>query len=272
MLTSNTLSSHFAHVQPTAPERFVDLIAAMEPISLDDLDGVKLLDRIDTKFVLRDWQLIEILQRVADDYFVLNTTHDRVNRYHTLYFDTPDLALYSQHHNDVRRRHKVRCRQYVDSDLYFLEVKFKAGGQRTIKSRLQTPAMVEQLEGETLAFVAEHCPVDANRLEAVIWNSFNRITLVSKVRQERLTLDIDYRHGWQGRESRLPGIAIAEVKQRKFSFESDFLRQLRPFNIRRTGFSKYCTGIADVYPQVKYNRFKRRFLMLERLSRLKDCQ
>ena len=188
----------------------------------------------------------------------------------TLYFDTPELALYSQHHNDMRKRHKVRCRQYVDSDLFFLEIKFKTDRQRTIKSRLQMPEMVERLEGESLAFVAEHCPHVVDQLVAVIYNSFSRITLVSKYRRERLTLDIDYRHHWKDEAGSLPGIAIAEVKQRKFSFESDFLQQLRSFNIRSTGFSKYCTGIADVYPQVKYNRFKRRFLMLERLSRLKD--
>lgn len=264
------ISSRFTYVQPTKPARFVDLIAGFDPISLAEMDGVKLLDRVDTKFVLRDWQLLDILGRVSDDYYVLDTTHDRINRYHTLYFDTPDLALYSQHHNDVRRRHKVRCREYVDSGLFFLEVKLKADRQRTIKSRLQMPQMVKQLEGESLAFVAEKCPRVVDELQAVIWNAFSRITLVSKHRQERLTLDIDYRHGWQGQEGSLPGIAIAEVKQRKFSFDSDFLEQLRPLSIRSGGFSKYCTGIADVYPQVKYNRFKRRFLMLERLSRLKD--
>jgi hypothetical protein len=264
------ITSRFAYVQPTTSDHFANLIADIDPISLQDLDRYRLLDRVDTKFVLRDWQLLDILQRVMNDYFILDTTHDRINRYRTLYFDTPDLAFYAQHHNDVRKRRKVRCRQYIDSGLNFLEVKFKTDRQRTIKSRLRVPEMVERLEGESLAFVAEHCPHLVDRLNAVIWNSFSRITLVSKYRQERLTLDIGYRHSWQDGEGSLPGIAIAEVKQRKFSFESDFLQQLRPFNIRSTGFSKYCTGIADIYPQVKYNRFKRRFLMLERLSHLKD--
>ncbi len=264
------LTTRLAYVQPVPSERFTDLLADIDPISLQGLDRVKLLDRVDTKFVLRDWQLLDILKRVMDDYFVLDTTHDRINRYRTLYFDTPDLALYTQHHNDVRLRHKVRCRQYTDSGIYFLEVKRKTDSQRTIKNRLQIPEMVTDLDERSLAFVAEHCPEFVDRLTAVIWNSFSRITLVSKYRQERLTLDIGYRHGWQGEEGSLPGIAIAEVKQRKFTFESDFLQKLRPMNIRRTGFSKYCTGIADLYPHVKYNRFKRRFLMLERLSQLKD--
>ncbi len=263
-------TTHLAYVQPVPPERFTDLLADIDPISLQGLDRVKLLNRVDTKFVLRDWQLLDILQQVMDDYFVLDTTHDRINRYRTLYFDTPDLALYTQHHNDVRIRQKVRCRQYIDSGIHFLEVKHKMDRQRTIKSRLQMPEMVTDLDEQSLAFVAEHCPDFVDRLTAVIWNSFSRITLVSKYRQERLTLDIGYRHGWQEEEGSLPGIAIAEVKQRRFTFESDFLQKLRPMNIRRTGFSKYCTGIADLYPQVKYNRFKRRFLMLERLSQLKD--
>jgi hypothetical protein len=264
------LTTRLGYVQPIPTDHFTDLLADIDPISLQSLDRVKLLNRVDTKFVLRDWQLLDILQQVMDDYFVLDTTHDRINRYRTLYFDTPDLALYAQHHNDVRIRHKVRCRRYMDSGINFLEVKCKTDQQRTIKNRLQIPKMISELDDQSLAFVAEHCPEFVDRLTAVIWNSFGRITLVSKYRQERLTLDIDYRHSWQGDEGSLPGIAIAEVKQHKFTFESDFLQKLRPMNIRRTGFSKYCTGIADLYPQVKNNRFKRRFLMLERLSQLKD--
>lgn len=257
-----------ANAIPDPQGAFAELIAGFDPISLEALDQYRLLNRIDTKFVLRDWQLLEILDQVRDDYAVLATTADRVNRYRTLYFDTPDLRFYVQHHNDQRNRHKVRCRQYVDSDLTYLEVKFKTGNGRTIKNRMQTPGMVESLTGEAREFVSAHCPVSVDLLEPCIWNSFVRITMVNKHRRERLTLDIDYRHSWRGWEQGLPGIAIAEVKQHKFSFDSEFLQQLRRQRIRSTGFSKYCTGIADVYPQVKCNRFKRRFLMLERLSRM----
>lgn len=78
---------------------------------------------------------------------------------------------------------------------------------------------------------------------------------------------MDLSYGWGDRIGALEGIAIAEVKQRKFSIDSDFVRELRRHHIYRTGFSKYCAGISYVYPHLKANRFKRRELLIARLLR-----
>lgn len=236
------------------------------PISLADMENVKLLNRVDTKFLMTETQLLDILGTVQDDYYVLANEGTRTSLYRTQYFDTPDFSLYLDHHNDRQDRYKIRSRTYVDSDVTFLEVKHKTNKRRTIKSRTQIPALLYTLEGDDASFVRAASLLNVWTLEPVIWNTFHRITLVSKVRRERLTIDVNLRYGWEDREGGLPNLVIAEVKQRKFSFASDFVQQLRRHHIRRMGFSKYCAGMADVYPHLKANRFKRRQLRIARLQ------
>lgn len=246
-------------------EQIQAALADFAPITLAEMEQVKLLNRVDTKFLLTEAQLLDILARVHEHYFVLTNQGTSASLYHTQYFDTPGAALYMAHHNDRQNRYKVRTRTYVDSRITFLEVKHKTNKRRTIKSRVQIPEPLHMLEGDDAVFVRNTSKLDVWALEPVIWNEFRRITLVSKVRRERLTIDIGLRYGWEGQEGGLPGIVIVEVKQRKFSFDSDFVHELRRHHIRRMGFSKYCAGMADVYPHLKSNRFKRRRLRIDRL-------
>ena len=52
------------------------------------MDNVKLQDRIDTKFMYREDILPVILEKMKDNYFVLDINGLKYNHYETLYFDT----------------------------------------------------------------------------------------------------------------------------------------------------------------------------------------
>ena len=58
-------------------------------------------------------------------YKCVEIENKRVSQYQTLYYDTKDMKLYNEHHNGHLNRYKIRHRTYVDSNLSFLEVKFK---------------------------------------------------------------------------------------------------------------------------------------------------
>ncbi len=242
-------------------------LAEFDPISLADMEHVKLLNRMDTKFLTTEAHLLEILESVRGEYRVLTHCRAQAHLYRTQYFDTPDRFLYMVHHNDHQDRYKVRARSYLYSGVTFLEIKHKTPKRRTIKQRMPIDAIPMTLEGEHARFVDAFSPVQPHTLEPVIWNMFHRITLVSKTRRERLTVDVGLRYGWDDREGGLPGIAIIEVKQPKFTIQSDFVQQLRRRHIWRMGFSKYCAGMSDIYPTLKANRFKPRRLYIARLLR-----
>lgn len=244
---------------------FHRLLAQFEPINLAQMDAVALLDRTDTKYVMRTSQLYAALAGLSADYRVLEIDGMRIHPYRTLYFDTADFAMYLHHHAGRPRRYKVRSRQYVGNHRSFLEVKVKTHERRTSKRRIETGEMITQLTPQASSFVGAAIPLDAKALEPKLWNSFVRITLVSKREAERLTLDLDLRFddGWQRFD--LPGVAIAEVKQDGINRHSDFVRQMRAVAIHSTGFSKYCIGTALLYPGVKHNNFKDKLRLVEKL-------
>lgn len=89
------------------------------PITLQEMDGVKLMDRTDTKFTFNIQQLPEILEEAKEYYRILEVESNRISRYKTLYFDTEDFDLYNEHHSGKLNRYKIRHRTYVESNLGF---------------------------------------------------------------------------------------------------------------------------------------------------------
>jgi hypothetical protein len=161
---------------------------------------------------------------------------------------------------------KVRKRIYVDSDQAYLEVKHKIDAHTTVKSRMQTQGLSPQIAQDASAFLRTHYPYPVEDLRAKLINTFQRITLVSTRSTERLTVDLGLYLLWNGVGVSLPGIAIAELKQDRFSVDSEFVRQMRTLGVRATGFSKYCIGVSMLYPEVKHNRFGPQLCQIARLS------
>ncbi|OQA21665.1 MAG: VTC domain protein [Chloroflexi bacterium ADurb.Bin360] len=254
-------------VAPAAHKALSNSLAQLSPISLDEIQDVALLRRFDTKMVLREDHLTRILAQLSAAYDVLEIAGQRIHRYTTLYFDTPALTFYHQHHNGQRSRYKVRIRTYEDSGLAFLEVKCKTNQDITSKERLRVLEPTASLDAEEREFLDAILPLPADTLLPVLGNAFRRVTLVSKHRAERLTIDIgmSFRLGRSGIV--LPSIAVVEIKQAAYSLCSEFIGEARKLGLRTTSISKYCTGIALLAPQVKHNAFKPQLGLLDRILR-----
>ena len=91
---------------------FQNLLKDLQTLSLVELDKVKLLDRQDTKFVFNQIQLPLILEKIKPYYRILDIINTQVFTYNNTYFDTDDFLFYKQHHNENRKRFKVRLREY----------------------------------------------------------------------------------------------------------------------------------------------------------------
>lgn len=250
--------------QDFAPD-FGRLLAGFSPITLVEMGGVALQDRSDTKFLLDERDLYEALTRLSQAYRVLDIDSVRLNHYRTLYFDTPDFALYRQHHAGRRERYKVRSRSYLDSHLSFLEVKHKVSRNRTVKSRVATDDLLVQFTPEAGDFLRDCLPLDPYGLEPKLWNEYTRVTLVSKTRVERVTLDLNLSFTDGERTVSLPGVVIAEVKQAGVDRDSDFMRRMRALGVRPIGFSKYCAGVAMTQPAIKHNRLNPQLRRVDQL-------
>jgi hypothetical protein len=175
--------------QPPASPDIRRLLARYAPIGLDPMEAVALQNRTDVKYLLSTGQLAHALRALAEQYRVLEIDGVRLNPYQTLYFDTPDFALYLQHHAGKRNRYKVRSRRYVVTGRSFLEVKLKTNKERTVKRRIATDALTTTCTPAVAGFVAAYVRAPLAGLAPALWNEFSRVTLVSDARPERLTID-----------------------------------------------------------------------------------
>ncbi len=247
--------------------RFDEALGLYSPLSLVEMDAVRLLRRTDTKYLMSETQLADALHVLRNDFDVLCIDNRRSARYETLYFDHDALSLYFAHHSQKVQRHKVRMRAYVDSGLAFLEVKLKRKGQ-TDKRRLPVPRISSELSPEHLQFLSAQ-GICSDGLAPSLFNAFDRITLVNRARTERLTLDwnivvaapgeADAPMAWQG-------VCIAELKQSGLDRRSPFAQWAKAQQIRPERISKYCMGLADTRPGLKSNRFKAKRRKLSQLT------
>lgn len=236
------------------------------PISLADMeDDVALLDRVDKKYMMTKEMLSALLLALQNDYQILTIQRQRLNHYHTVYFDTEDFELYRQHVNENAERYKVRYREYLDSCVSFLEVKHKTRKDRTIKERIPALLPYAQALPEVNSWLNKVCPYDAEGLEPKLSNAFTRITLVNKRKAERVTFDIDLVFFSPTNIVRMEEIVIAEVKTGLARQASPFIHEMRKRRIQAQGFSKYCMGVSMLYDNVKKNALKPKMHTIQKM-------
>ena len=234
------------------------------------MKGIKLMNRIDTKFVTTLPQLLRLLEMARDHYFVQQTLGERNICYHTVYFDTPRMDMFNVHQAGHAGRQKVRARSYVTSDLHFLEVKTKNNHGRTKKKRIQLPTdellTLRLSEGENKTFLDTFLHYDNRILAPAMDNLFDRITLVNRQKTERLTIDtnLHFHNVRTARDWHEPQLVIVELK-RDGLCPSPILACLRELRIHPHGFSKYCIGACMTDDSLRKNRFKPKIIDVKKI-------
>ena len=242
-----------------------DILSAFAPISLEQMSGVKLMNRTDTKFVTNRTKLYQLLKLAQQDYYIQEIDGERNLEYDTTYFDTRAFDMYNQHQWGHTNRQKIRFRTYCISGLQFMEVKTKNNHGRTKKKRIEVTDM-HVLEKQKYDFLSKHLRYGADTLQPALNNHFSRITLVNKGKTERLTIDSSLSfHNLQSNKSMDMGdLVIIELK-RDGLVSSPVLDMLRQLRIHPHGFSKYCMGSALTNPQLPTNRFKRKLIEVRKI-------
>lgn len=247
-------------------------LASFAPISLAEMDGIKLMNRVDKKYITYSHKLIDILKDAsAQGYRVFENCGERLHGYDSVYFDTPELRMFTEHRRGKTVRQKVRTRVYKESGLCFLEVKRKNNHGRTKKKRTEAPSDCFEdfrSNGKLGLWLKGHSDYRVEDIGPSLETSFNRITLVNKGLSERLTIDCDvrFRNLRTGVSGGLGEAVIIELKQdgRLHSEMQDILLRHRVKPVR---VSKYCIGIVSTAPSVHPGRFKTKLRLIEKINR-----
>lgn len=245
-----------------------DLLSLMRPITLEQMSDIRLMNRLDTKYVCSKQQLYQLLQLLSDHYYVQETLHNRIIPYCTTYYDTDDHLMYNMHHNKRAKRMKVRVRTYVASNDTFLEVKNKNNHGRTKKKRIAVPSQDDFRTTEgAYELVMHKTGLRLDTLNAVVRNHFDRVTLVNNGKTERLTIDFNIRfHNMETSiDHGTDQLVIIELKRDGNVF-SPVTNILRDIHVHPTGFSKCCIGMALTDSSLRRNNFKPKLRKLQKIN------
>lgn len=166
----------------------------MPTLDLDRIAAVRLMNRVDTKYLVDERRCMELLELAADQYYVQIIDDCRACRYATLYYDTPQWDMYHLHHNRRLTRQKIRTRTYIETGVTYLEVKNKSNKGRTHKRRMAldrslfATAATDTAAADFLRREARYAP---ETLSPSLATRFVRVTLVNHAMTERLTIDFD---------------------------------------------------------------------------------
>ncbi len=237
------------------------------PISLGEMKDIRLMNRIDTKFVTNLDKLHQLLLLANEDYRIQEIKGERNMEYDTTYFDTRDFDMYYAHANGHANRQKLRFRTYVSSNLQFMEIKTKNNHGRTKKTRIEVNG-IDIHEPEVHDYIASHLRYSPENLQPAIRNKFNRITLVNKDKTERLTIDtsLQFFNLITGKKCNMNNLVIVELKRDGRCY-SPVLEMLRILHIHPHGFSKYTMGSALTNYKLRCNRIKPKLREVSKIIR-----
>lgn len=220
-----------------------EILQSYKPITLEEIDTINLMDRIDTKFIVPISVLYELLE-VVSDYYVLEINGFRNSLYDTTYFDTINYDMFMDHAYDIENRQKIRVRKYLCNDLKFLEIKTKVDEGRTLKKRIKVKHKGLKRK-KNQEFIKEHSKYDLSVLQKSLRTKFERFTLVNPEKTERITIDtsLHFINKKMNKEVYVEDVAILELKRNKKQ-DSRIKAFLDEHDIKSIGFSKYCFGMC----------------------------
>lgn len=256
-------------------EALLSSVEELPATGLDDVDDrARLQARTDRKYVVPVSLVSRLIDANHDELVALEIAGQRVFRYTSQYWDTPDRRSYRDAAGGRRRRFKVRTRTYEDDATLRLEVKTRGPRASTVKARLDLApdtARHDALRGDGTAFVEHQLaaigldgPGIVARLEPTVTTSYRRTTLVHPSASQRTT--IDHRLSFEAipgpvgeREDHvihtLEGFAVIETKSPGAPSSID--RWLWRKGARPDTISKYAIGMALFDPSLGAHKWAR---------------
>jgi hypothetical protein len=233
--------------------KMITSISDYDGIGLSEIEGKNLLERIDRKYIIKVADVDIILSNALEYYNVLEINGQRNMPYETVYYDKPGYDFY--HHARLKRpnRFKIRYRKYKINDLEYFEIKQKVRGTSTLKYRTTLDQAIDPTQ-QISAFLETH-NLKVGDYNTTLKVDYNRICLVSKTENERITIDTNLRITDFTNEMSFDGMAIVEVKSNKIYSKNNITNTLKELGYQAISCSKYCIGLAFVNPSLSKSGF-----------------
>ena len=212
----------------------------IDKISLKEAKKIKLLNRVEKKYLCTETQLTSLIDYATKNGFAIVCDGDKTSfRYQSIYCDSADKQMWNAHDRKDTHRQKFRIRIYDDGKS-FIEIKDKNNGVGR-KKRINT----EKLHTIDLqSWIYENLMYEIDDLKVTLSVSYDRTTYLNVEKKERMTIDrnIKFTNHITGKEVTYDG-CVLEIK-RQPDTESSLEEIFDSLNIQHESFSKYYIGVS----------------------------
>jgi len=211
----------------------------METIILEESKKIKLFKRFESKYIIQQSLIHNIFNYCEDNYLIVEDNNNFDFPYYSLYFDTDKLDMIKAHENNDLIRQKLRIREYYNGDKY-LEIKEKNNHQT---NKIRIPVISYEINNEK-NWITSNLIYDTKNLSKTLEVKYNRITLLSKDKSNRITFDFDinFKNYKTDKEYKIDKNIIIEVKKNSEN-NIDIEDYLNNLGIFKEKFSKYHYGM-----------------------------
>lgn len=211
----------------------------METITLEESKKIKLFKRFESKYIIQRNLVYNIFNYCEDNYLIIEDNNNFDFPYYSLYFDNDKLDMIKAHENNDLIRQKLRIREYYNGDKY-LEIKEKNKHQT---NKIRIPVISYEINNEK-NWITSNLIYNAKNLSKTLEVKYNRITLLSKDKSNRITFDFDikFKNYKNNKEYKIDNNIIIEIKKNSEN-NIDIEDYLNNLKIVKQNFSKYYYGM-----------------------------
>lgn len=202
------------------------------------------------RYLLTKSSLADLLEHLQNEVEILTVDNEEVVECTTTYLDTPDFYFFNRFVDRNTPWQKIAIRTFENLGPHLLEYKCQSDKGWDIISQIELERKEDTFSDFAQDNLFEKTGFTMKQLTEKTAVSFSRIYLIDSKLNESLTLDFDLFAYRNGKNTNIDNVVFAELKQELPSSSSPFVRAFKQLEIKKHGYSKYCTALMLFEPTI----------------------
>ena len=218
------------------------------------------------KLILNKRYFNNMLYKFSDEFALVKSNEDYMQQFSMLYFDTPQLKMYFEHHNRSASRYQVYRKYKYNNEKSQLIVKSSDNKNNRNKKKFRTSDFEARIPLKYFDYIDKNTNHPAFQLKPVLNCDFNRYVFTNKSNDLLITIDADLSFWNDYKTNYLPDLAVATIKTKNYSPQREIANALKLAPGFPSGLNKFSIGMALTNPDLKQNMLKQKIYNLKRIS------
>lgn len=218
------------------------------------------------KLIMSIANLSKLLFNFKNDCLLVSSNEDYMQQISMLYFDTPELKMYFEHHNRVAHKFRVYRKYKYNTGKSQLIIKHTDNKHISHQTKRKTKYFNERIPLKYFDYINKKISHPAFQLKPVLNCEFNRYTFANLSKSWLISVDTELVFWNDKRTSYLSDLAVLTIKTKDSGPNKEITNALKIAPVLPYGLNKFSIGVALTNPNLKQNMLKQKIHHLKRIS------